>query len=162
MRKIVFKVLFLRFYSYFCAINTIVMAKVKSKTPGPWQQQNVEFIRQISLDPEAKSLGRGVYYKVVAVGTGDQSPQQFSVVTCHYKGSLINGRVFDNSYERGCPEAFRCRDLISGFTLALLHMKVGDHWLVYIPFDQGYGTRNSGPIPAFSTLIFEIELLAIS
>lgn len=134
----------------------------KPKTIGPWQQQNAEFMKQISQDPEAKALGAGVYYKVIESGTGDRSPQQFSVVTCHYKGSLINGRVFDNSYERGCPEAFRCRDLIAGFTLALLHMKVGDHWTVYIPFDQGYGTRNSGPIPAFSTLIFEIELISIA
>lgn len=134
----------------------------KPKRIGAWQQQNVEFMKQISQDPEAKALGAGVYYKVIGEGTGDKSPQQFSVVTCHYKGSLINGRVFDNSYDRGCPEAFRCRDLISGFTLALLHMRVGDHWTVYIPFDQGYGTRNSGPIPAFSTLVFEIELLSIA
>lgn len=134
----------------------------KPKKIGPWQQQNAEFMQQISQDPEAKALGAGVYYKVIAEGTGDKSPQQFSVVTCHYKGSLVNGRVFDNSYERGCPEAFRCRDLIAGFTLALLHMKVGDHWTVYIPYEQGYGTRNSGPVPGFSTLIFEIELLSIA
>lgn len=134
----------------------------KQKSIGPWQQQNTEFMYNISQDPEARALGAGVYYKVLASGTGDRSPQQFSVVTCHYKGSLVTGKVFDNSYERGCPEAFRCRDLIAGFTLALLHMKVGDHWMVYIPYDQGYGSRNSGPIPAFSTLIFEIELLSIA
>lgn len=134
----------------------------KQKTIGPWQQQNADYMKQLSQDPEARHLGAGVYYKVIAEGTGDRSPQQFSVVTCHYKGSLINGRVFDNSYERGCPEAFRCRDLIAGFTLALLHMKVGDHWTVFIPYDQGYGTRSSGPIPGFSTLIFEVELLSIA
>ena len=135
---------------------------LKQKPVGPWQTQNTEFMQQISQDPEAHPLGAGVFYKVLTNGTGQSSPQQFSVVTCHYKGSLINGRVFDNSYERGCPEAFRCRDLISGFTLALLHMKVGDHWTVYIPYEQGYGTRASGPIPAYSTLIFEIELLGIA
>lgn len=133
----------------------------KSKV-GPWQQQNADFMREIAQDPEVKLLGAGVYYKVIASGGEGRSPQQFSVVTCHYKGSLITGKVFDSSYDRGCPEAFRCRDLIAGFTLALLHMKVGDHWTVYIPYDQGYGTRNSGPIPAFSTLIFEIELLSIA
>ena len=134
----------------------------KPKSIGPWQQQNAEFMSKISQDPEAKALGAGVYYKVLASGNGERSPQQFSVVTCHYKGSLVTGKVFDNSYERGCPEAFRCRDLIAGFTLALLHMKVGDHWEVFIPYDQGYGTRNSGPIPAYSTLIFEIELISIA
>lgn len=133
-----------------------------AKKTSPWQLQNAEFMTRISQDPEARHLGAGVYYKVITSGTGDRSPQQFSVVTCHYKGSLINGKVFDNSYERGCPEAFRCRDLINGFTLALLHMKVGDHWTIYIPYDQGYGTRNSGPIPGFSTLIFEVELVSIA
>lgn len=141
-------------------INNIFMAKPKQK--GQWQIQNETFLQELGKDPEMKKLYDGVYYKVIESGAGDKSPQQFSVVTCHYKGSLINGKVFDNSYERNCPEAFRCRDLIPGFTQALLHMKVGDHWIVYIPYDQGYGTRNSGPIPGFSTLIFEIELISIA
>lgn len=132
------------------------------KQKGQWQMQNAAFMEQISKDPEARLLGNGVYYKVIEEGTGDRHPQQFSVVTCHYRGSLITGKVFDSSFERNCPEAFRCRDLIAGFTLALLHMKVGDHWTVYIPYDQGYGTRNSGPIPGFSTLIFEIQLISIA
>lgn len=136
------------------------MAQKKQK--GQWQMQNMAFMQELSKDPEVHSLSDGVYYKIVETGTGDKNPQQFSVVTCHYKGSLINGKVFDSSYDRNCPEAFRCRDLIPGFTQALLHMKIGDHWIVYIPFDQGYGTRNSGPIPAYSTLIFEIELISIA
>lgn len=133
----------------------------QQKKPGQWQVQNEVFLQELSKDPEVKHLYDGLCYKVLGTGTEDRNPQQFSVVTCHYKGSLINGKVFDSSYERNCPEAFRCRDLIPGFTQALLHMKVGDHWIVYIPYDQGYGTRNSGPIPAYSTLIFEIELLSI-
>lgn len=133
----------------------------QQKKPGQWQVQNEVFLQELGKDPEVKHLYDGVCYKVLGTGTEDRNPQQFSVVTCHYKGSLINGKVFDSSYERNCPEAFRCRDLIPGFTQALLHMKVGDHWIVYIPYDQGYGTRNSGPIPAYSTLIFEIELLSI-
>ena len=133
----------------------------QQKKPGQWQVQNEVFLQELSKDPEVKHLYDGLCYKVLGTGTEDRNPQQFSVVTCHYKGSLINGKVFDSSYERNCPEAFRCRDLIPGFTQALLHMKVGDHWIVYVPYDQGYGTRNSGPIPAYSTLIFEIELLSI-
>lgn len=134
----------------------------KQKQAGPWQLQNTAYMEQISKDPEVQPLGNGVYYKVLEMGTGDRHPQQFSVVTCHYRGSLINGKVFDSSFERNCPEAFRCRDLIPGFTSALLHMRVGDRWVVYIPFDQGYGTRSSGPIPGFSTLIFEIQLIGIA
>lgn len=134
----------------------------KQKQAGPWQLQNTAYMEQISKDPEVQPLGNGVYYKVLEMGTGDRHPQQFSVVTCHYRGSLINGKVFNSSFERNCPEAFRCRDLIPGFTSALLHMRVGDRWVVYIPFDQGYGTRSSGPIPGFSTLIFEIQLIGIA
>lgn len=133
----------------------------QNKQKGAWQQQNAEFMQKISQDSEAKSLGNGVYYKVIAAGTGATKPMMNSVVTCHYKGSLVNGKVFDSSFDRNCPEAFRCRDLIPGFTSALVNMTVGDHWIVYIPYDQGYGTRNSGPIPGFSTLIFEIKLIAI-
>lgn len=126
-----------------------------------WLQQNVEFLQQKSQEPEVKSLGNGVYYKVIEAGTGDKHPLPTSVVTCHYKGSLVNGKVFDSSFDRGYPEAFRCRDLIPGFTAALLQMSIGDRWEVYIPHEQGYGTRNSGPIPGCSTLIFEIQLLGI-
>ena len=83
-------------------------------------------------------------------------------VSVHYKGTLINGREFDNSWKRGCPEAFRLNQVIEGWQLALQEMRVGDRWIIYIPYNFGYGNRASGPIPAFSTLIFEVELLGIA
>ncbi len=95
-------------------------------------------------------------------GTSTQKPGARSIVTVHYKGSLINGRVFDNSYQRGYPEAFRLTEVIEGWQLALQQMRVGDKWVVYIPYTMGYGGRSSGPIPAFSTLVFEVELLGIA
>lgn len=134
---------------------------MKNTNKEVWKQQNKDFLQQKSKEVDVLSLGDGILYKVIEVGTGSVSPVLNSVVTCHYKGSLIDGSVFDNSYERGCPDAFRCRDLIAGFSAVLLRMHVGDRWEVYIPFEQGYGTRKSGPIPAFSTLIFEITLMAI-
>ena len=134
---------------------------MKNSNKEVWKQQNIEYLKQKSQEAEVLPLGNGTFYKVLEQGTGQNTPVLNSVVTCHYKGSLIDGRVFDNSMERGCPEAFRCRDLIPGFTSALLQMHVGDRWEVYIPQEQGYGTRSSGPIPGFSTLIFEITLLAI-
>lgn len=60
------------------------------------------------------------------------------------------------------PEAFRLNEVIEGWQIALQKMRVGDHWIVYIPYNMGYGTRTSGPIPAFSTLIFEVQLLGIA
>lgn len=85
-----------------------------------------------------------------------------SVVSVHYRGTLINGREFDNSYKRNCPEAFRLNQVIEGWQQALQQMHVGDKWIIYIPYTLGYGTRTSGPIPGFSTLIFEVELLGIA
>ena len=140
-------------------IKSLFMGQHKSK--DEWRQQNADFLQQKSADPEVKPLGRGVYYRIIETGRGTDCPQASSVVTCHYRGSLINGKVFDSSFERQCPEAFRCRDLIPGFTSALLQMHVGDRWEVYIPQDQGYGTRSIPGIPGWSTLIFEIQLLNI-
>ena len=110
-----------------------------------------------------KTLNKAVlvYYKVLQTGEGKSSPTVRSIVTVHYKGTLIDGKEFDNSYQRSCPEAFRLCDVIDGWQLALQRMHVGDKWIIYIPYTMGYGTRPSGPIPAFSTLIFEVELLGI-
>ena len=106
-------------------------------------------------------LGKGVLYRVLSEGSGSTLPKINSVVTVHYKGSLVDGRVFDNSFDRGYPEAFRVGELIEGFRMALLSMHEGDKWVVYIPQELGYGKRASGPIPGFSTLVFEIELIKI-
>ena len=99
---------------------------------------------------------------IIQAGTGQVSPNRENVVSVHYKGTLINGREFDNSWKRGCPEAFRLNQVIEGWQLALQEMRVGDRWIIYIPYSLGYGNRASGPIPAFSTLIFEVELLGIA
>lgn len=127
-----------------------------------YKEKNLQFLKDLSLQEGIVSLPCGIYYKVLETGTGTVSPTVRSIVTVHYKGSLINGRVFDNSYERSCPEAFRLSDVIDGWQLALQRMHAGDKWIIYIPYTMGYGNRASGPIPAFSTLIFEVELLGIA
>lgn len=127
-----------------------------------YKEKNLQFLKDLSLQEGVVSLPCGIYYKVLEVGTGTVSPTVRSIVTVHYKGSLINGRVFDNSYERSCPEAFRLSDVIDGWQLALQRMHAGDKWIIYIPYTMGYGNRASGPIPAFSTLIFEVELLSVA
>lgn len=104
----------------------------------------------------------GILYRVVGKGSGRGGVKMNSVVTVHYRGALIDGREFDNSWKRGCPEAFRVNGLIEGFATALLGMCVGDRWVVYIPQELGYGRRACGTIPGCSTLVFEIELLGIS
>lgn len=127
-----------------------------------YTEKNEAFLEEIRRKEGVRELRGGVLYEVVAEGEGDRQPSPRSIVTCHYKGSLISGKVFDSSYARKCPEAFRLNELISGFQIALVNMHIGDHWIVYIPSDMGYGDRGAGrDIPGHSTLIFEIELLAI-
>lgn len=124
-------------------------------------QKNEEFLVNLRSQESIKELRGGVLYKVIESGDGSGEVKPRSIVTCHYKGSLINGKVFDDSFARKCPEAFRVNELISGFQIALVNMHIGDHWIVYIPSDMGYGSRNAGDIPGNSTLIFEIKLIAV-
>ena len=70
--------------------------------------------------------------------------------------------MFDNSYERNCPDALRLSDVIEGWQVALQKMHVGDKWIIYIPYTLGYGNKNTDSIPAYSTLVFEVELLAVA
>ena len=122
---------------------------------------NQEFLIAKAQEEGVKSLPKGILYKVITEGTSTTCPTLRSIVCVHYRGTLTNGREFDNSYDRGYPEAFRLSDLIVGWQIALTQMHVGDHWMVYIPYEVGYGTRDNGPIPAYSTLVFEVKLVAI-
>ena len=132
------------------------------KKKEQYKQQNEVFLAELASQEGIISLGGGVLCKVLAQGEGKGTVTPRSIVTCHYKGSLINGNVFDNSWERNCPEAFRVNDLIEGFQMALCKMHVGDHWEVYIPWQKGYGKRSDADIPGYSTLVFEILLLGIA
>lgn len=127
-----------------------------------YRDKNQQFLEETALRADVITLSCGVLYKVIKSGTGLVSPVRDSVVSVHYRGTLINGREFDNSWKRGCPEAFRLNQVIEGWQQALHHMHVGDHWIIYIPSSLGYGSRTSGPIPGCSTLIFEVELLNIA
>ncbi len=126
-----------------------------------YRLQNEHFLETISEEEGVQALRAGVLYKVLEAGDGKTQVMPRSIVTCHYKGSLLSGKIFDNTFARSCPEAFRVNELINGFQIALLNMHVGDHWLVYIPSSMGYGPKGAGSIPGNSTLIFEIKLIAI-
>lgn len=134
------------------------MAKKKEQ----YISQNLEFLERKRVEVGVKELRGGVLYKVISEGDGQGNVSPRSIVSCYYKGSLINGKVFDNAFDRGYPEAFRVNELISGFQIALVNMHIGDHWEVYIPSDMGYGPKGDRVIPGGSTLIFEIKLVNIS
>ena len=126
-----------------------------------YKNKNIEFLKELSIQEGINSLPCGIYYKVLETGEGKVSPTVRSIVSVHYRGTLTDGKEFDNSYKRNCPEAFRLCDVIDGWQIALQQMHVGDKWIIYIPSEMGYGSKASGPIPAYSTLIFEVELLGI-
>lgn len=127
-----------------------------------YKEQNEAFLREKRLQEGVKELPGGVLYKVLEEGMGERHPMRNSVVTVHYRGVLVGGKEFDNSWKRGCPEAFRVSDVIEGWQIALQHMREGDKWIIYIPQELGYGRRTNGPIPGGSTLIFEVKLMGIS
>lgn len=127
-----------------------------------YKETNRMFLKRLASQEGVFALPGGIYYKVLETDGGTVSPGPRSIVTVHYKGSLIDGRVFDNSYERTCPDALRLSDVIEGWQVALQKMHVGDKWIIYIPYAMGYGIKAVDSIPAYSTLIFEVELLAVA
>jgi FKBP-type peptidyl-prolyl cis-trans isomerase len=104
----------------------------------------------------------GLQYKVIKQGAGKQ-PTLNDRVTVHYTGQLVDGSVFDSSVKRGQPATFSVNGVVRGWTEALQLMKEGDKWMLYIPYELGYGERGNGPqLPPYSTLIFELELIKVN
>lgn len=130
-----------------------------------WKQENEAYMAEIAQQEGFVKWPGGVFGKFITRGADQEGklPRFDSVVTCHYQGRLINGKVFDDSHADNLPAAFRVRELISGFQIGLTHMHIGDTIEVYIPWMQGYGARGAGrDIPPYSTLIFTIELIGIA
>ena len=128
-----------------------------------YKQRNLEFLKQKAQEPGVQQLPKGILYEVL--GEGDASgknPTPRSIVCVHYSGSLINGRVFDETDRTQCPAVFRLYEVIDGWQIALSRMRPGDRWRIYIPSDMAYGPRTIDGIPGNSTLIFDVELLSIA
>ncbi|MDO8908066.1 MAG: FKBP-type peptidyl-prolyl cis-trans isomerase [Pseudohongiella sp.] len=105
----------------------------------------------------------GLQYEVLESGAASgTSPTAVDSVLAHYEGRFIDGEVFDSSIERGEPAQFMLNQVIPGWTEGLQLMKPGDKWRLVIPAALAYGTGGSGPIPPFSTLVFDVELLEVN
>lgn len=103
----------------------------------------------------------GLQYLILKSGSGAQPNFQHSVVV-NYEGRRVDGGVFDSSYQRGKPSVFPLKKVIKGWQQAMLKMKVGDEWMLYIPSKLAYGaTSPSNDIPANSVLIFKVELIDV-
>lgn len=119
-----------------------------------------KFLAENATKEGVKTTESGLQYKVIKEGKG-AIPTDKDKVKVHYKGTLIDGTEFDSSYSRKEPASFGVTGVIKGWTEALKMMPVGSKWELYIPQDLAYGSRNTGKIKPFSTLVFEVELIDI-
>ena len=137
-----------------------IKAKNMEKTYGANKVAGEKFLAANAKKPGVKTLPSGLQYKVIKEGNGAM-PKDTSMVTVHYEGRTIDGKVFDSSYKRNQPAEMRANQVIKGWTEALVHMPAGSVWEVYIPQNLAYGEREAGEIKPFSTLIFKIELISV-
>ncbi|MCD8302979.1 MAG: FKBP-type peptidyl-prolyl cis-trans isomerase, partial [Prevotellaceae bacterium] len=119
-----------------------------------------EFLKENATKDSVVVTESGLQYKILTAGTGE-IPTATQKVKVNYRGTLLDGTEFDSSYKRNQPATLACNQVIKGWSEALTMMPVGSKWMLYIPQELAYGDRESGKIPPFSTLIFEVELVDI-
>lgn len=124
------------------------------------KKANADFLVQYKKQKGVKATSSGLLYKVVKQGTG-ALPTDTAQVEVHYEGKLIDGTVFDSSYQRGQTATFGVTQVIKGWTEALKMMPVGSEYELCIPYELAYGERGTRGIPPYSTLVFKVELIAI-
>ncbi|MCY1424447.1 FKBP-type 22 kDa peptidyl-prolyl cis-trans isomerase [compost metagenome] len=105
-------------------------------------------------------LPSGLQYEVLVSGDGPK-PSREDTVRTHYHGTLIDGTVFDSSYQRGEPAEFPVGGVIAGWVEALQLMNTGSKWRLHVPSELAYGGQSVGSIPPHSVLVFDVELLDI-
>ncbi len=160
-------------YDNWLTKNTVFVASLATDSMATGN-----FVRYKSWNYDASIAGGDteyIYVKEEIRGSGTECPEYTDTVLVHYSGRLLpslthtDGYRFDASFEgtfspdTSLPARFALNSgsLINGFITALMHMHVGDTWTVYIPYTLGYGVTTSGSIPAYSTLIFQIQLAEI-
>ena len=136
-------------------------SNVQQKIAEKNKAEGTVFLAVNAQQEGVQTLPSGLQYKILKEGTG-RKPTATDGVVCHYHGMLIDGSVFDSSVQRGQPATFGVNQVIKGWTEALQLMSEGSKWLLYIPSELAYGAQSPSPlIKPHSTLIFEVELLAI-
>lgn len=106
-------------------------------------------------------LPSGLQYQVLKEGNG-KKPSATDQVKCHYEGTLIDGTIFDSSYQRNEPATFGLNQVIAGWTEGVQLMSEGAKYRFFIPYNLAYGERGAGAqIPPFAALVFDVELLKV-
>ncbi len=136
-------------------METMKLASEKNRAEG------AKFLEGNKLKEGVVSLSSGLQYKILEKGEGPL-PGPKDTVECNYKGSLLDGTVFDSSFSRGKPAVFQVGGVIKGWIEALQLMPAGSRWELYVPADLAYGDKGAGEtIKPGQTLIFEVELIGI-
>ena len=128
---------------------------------GAAKAEGEAFLAENAKKEGVVSLPSGLQYQVLREGDG-RKPAATDQVECHYEGTLINGQVFDSSYQRGQTATFGLNQVIAGWTEGLQLMQEGAKYRFFIPYHLAYGERGAGQsIPPFATLIFDVELVKV-
>jgi len=136
------------------------LTEIQAEKSKPTIEAGQKYLAQNKVKPGIKITASGLQYEIIKEG-GGQKPVAADSVTCHYRGTYIDGTGFDNSYDRGAPTTFSLNGVIRGWTEGLQLMSVGSKYKFYIPYTLGYGAFDYNGIPGGSALIFEIELLDV-
>lgn len=141
-------------------INQLAQARMKI-TAAKQKEQSKVFLEKAAKEKGAEKTASGLIYIPIKIGTGAQA-KPTDVVTVHYTGTLIDGKVFDSSVKRGQPAEFALNQVIPCWTEGVAKMKVGGKAKLICPSAIAYGDQGQPPIiPGGATLIFEVELLDI-
>ena len=144
------------------AAQAPVSPPAAASSPSPAVAAGAAFLATNAKAPGVVVLPSGLQYKIVASGPKTaESPKIGDIIKVHYEGKLLDGTVFDSSFERNQPAIMPLDGLVQAWLEALPMMHVGDEWVLYVPAELGYGDRDVGPIPAGSVMVFRLKLLGM-
>lgn len=133
-------------------------AEALDKTSSGAQNNAINVLKYKKMGFKELPGGKGVLYHEITSGKGP-NPKDDTKLLVHYEGKLMDGTVFDSSYQRGQPASMRPSQTVPGFWHSLVKMKAGSKWEVYIPYDQAYGNRAAGAVKPYSDLFFTLEIM---